>query len=459
MSIGIGSPIFDLASLPGASRPGGGGGDTTDTFPFKIQLDLTGQTFPYTFNIRYVTASNVTTDWGDGTSEVLNINFTNLNHTYTDASITEPIITFGNKEEGNSLSIFRVANTASGSTNELKDIIQWGEGTWSTISQGLQFFGASNLTASATDKPIVGASTLNSSFYQASSMNPANINDWDISNVTQLANTFFTAESFNQDLNNWDISNVTTFGTLGFRGCTVFNGNVDNWDVSGLTVGLGSMFMFCRNFNRDISTKSISAEDSPTGIAYTAWDIGANSSITSFANMFYQSSKVYGDFNQDISNWNTSNITNMSQMFLNSKSFNQPIGVWDVSSVRNMKFMVASALAFNQNCSAWNLSTSLTNVDRFGFDNSMSDDNWTDTLVGWAVSTYKNSGPYNVSSTTNNSVNFLDSKTSDTASGQTYAAKYGSDWTNTGWDDSTAARDFLITATAEGGAGWNITGD
>ena len=26
MSIGIGTPIFDLASLPGASRPGGGGG-------------------------------------------------------------------------------------------------------------------------------------------------------------------------------------------------------------------------------------------------------------------------------------------------------------------------------------------------------------------------------------------------------------------------------------------------
>jgi hypothetical protein len=124
-----------------------------------------------------------------------------------------------------------------------------------------------------------------------------------------------------------------------------------------------------------------------------------------------------------------------------------------------MKFMVASALAFNQNCSAWNLSTSLTNVDRFGFDNSMSDDNWTDTLVGWAVSTYKNSGPYNVSSTTNNQVNFLDSKTSDTASGETYESKYGSDWTNTGWDDSTAARAYLVTPVEEDGAGWNITGD
>ena len=93
----------------------------------------------------------------------------------------------------------------------------------------------------------------------------------------------------------------------------MFNGNVDNWDISGLTTGMASMWMFCRKFNRDISTKSISAEDSPTGIAYTAWDIGANSNITSLANMFYQSSTAYGDFNQDISNWNTSNITSMGQ--------------------------------------------------------------------------------------------------------------------------------------------------
>ena len=147
-------------------------------------------------------------------------------------------------------------------------------------------------------------------------------------------------------------------------------------------------------------------------------------------------------------------------MFLNNKSFNQPIGAWDVSSVRTMRFIVAAALSFNQNCSAWNLSTSLTNVDRFGFNNSMSDDNWTDTLVGWAVSTYKNSGPYNVSSITNNQVNFLDSKTSDTESGETYedlnTVLTGQ---NTGWDDSTAAREYLVTETAEGGAGWNITGD
>ena len=429
------------------------GCDSTDTFPFKIQLDLSGQTFPYTFQIQAVTAPSVTTDWGDGSTEVLNLNGL-LSHTYTDSAITEPIITFGNKTEGNSLSQFKVNNF--GSKNEIKDLLQWGEGNW---TDNLQFRSCHNMTVSATDKPIgLGGTTgtkSNQLFYDARSVNPANINDWDISGVTAISDWFFQAVAFNQDLNKWDISNITSLGTLKFRGTSVFNGNIDNWDISGIISGsLSSMFHFSYRFNRDISTKSISAEDSPTGLAYTAWDLGNNPNITSLNFMFTNAT----DFNQDITNWDTSNITSMQQTFLNAVSFNQNIGLWDVSSVTDMYFMVTES-SFNHNCSNWNLNTGLTRLDRFGFGNALSDDNWTDSLVGWAVSTYKNSGPYNVSSTTNNSVNFIDSKTSDTASGQTYAAKYGSDWTNTGWTDSTDARDFLITATGSGGAGWNITGD
>ena len=68
MKMGIGTSVPDLANLPGPSRPGGGGGSVVDTFPFKIQLDLTGQTFPYTFQIQKVTVPNVTTEWVDGST-------------------------------------------------------------------------------------------------------------------------------------------------------------------------------------------------------------------------------------------------------------------------------------------------------------------------------------------------------------------------------------------------------
>ena len=45
------------------------------------------------------------------------------------------------------------------------------------------------------------------------------------------------------------------------------------------------------------------------------------------------------DYNGDISKWDTSNVTDMYDMFYNAEKFNQPIGDWDVSSVTNMNRM------------------------------------------------------------------------------------------------------------------------
>ena len=43
------------------------------------------------------------------------------------------------------------------------------------------------------------------------------------------------------------------------------------------------------------------------------------------------------DFNQDISDWDVSKVTNMSEMF--GKSFNQDISDWNTSNITNMKGM------------------------------------------------------------------------------------------------------------------------
>jgi surface protein len=64
-------------------------------------------------------------------------------------------------------------------------------------------------------------------------------------------------------------------------------------------------------------------------------------------------------FNQNISSWNVSNVTVLSDMFFGATSFNQPIGSWNVINVANMAGMFRSAPAFNQNISSWNVS----NVD------------------------------------------------------------------------------------------------
>ena len=84
------------------------------------------------------------------------------------------------------------------------------------------------------------------------------------------------------------------------------------------------------------------------------------SNITDMSGLFVG----FSDFNGHIELWDVSNVTDMSQMFAgdevyNSK-FNQPIGDWNVSHVTNMCEMFSESL-FNQDISNWNVS----NVDVF----------------------------------------------------------------------------------------------
>ena len=46
----------------------------------------------------------------------------------------------------------------------------------------------------------------------------------------------------------------------------------------------------------------------------------------------------------------------MRSMFYNCKSFNQDISNWNVSNVTDMKYMFANCIQFNQDISNWNVS-------------------------------------------------------------------------------------------------------
>jgi surface protein len=58
-------------------------------------------------------------------------------------------------------------------------------------------------------------------------------------------------------------------------------------------------------------------------------------------------------FNQDISSWDMSSVTDMLGMFDSAASFNQDISSWDVSSVIDTERMFLGASAFNQNLCDW----------------------------------------------------------------------------------------------------------
>jgi surface protein len=90
--------------------------------------------------------------------------------------------------------------------------------------------------------------------------------------------------------------------------------------------------------------------------------------------MFQQASS----FNDDLDQWNTSNVTNMSLMFLGASAFNGNIATWDTGNVSNMYLTFNGALAFNQPIGNWNVSNVTTMAETFYYTPSFNQDldNW-----------------------------------------------------------------------------------
>ncbi len=104
------------------------------------------------------------------------------------------------------------------------------------------------------------------------------------------------------------------------------------------------------------------------------WDV---SNVTNMNGLF----AVANAFNQDLSNWDVSNVTNMNGLFSGAYAFNQDISSWDVGSVTNMQGMFSGATSFNQDIGNWDVS-SVTNMGYMFYDAiSFNQD-----LSGWCVS-------------------------------------------------------------------------
>ena len=82
-----------------------------------------------------------------------------------------------------------------------------------------------------------------------------------------------------------------------------------------------------------------------------------------------------------ISNWDTSEVTDMNELFMSAYEFNQPIGNWDVSNVANMVGMFKSAVIFNHPLNNWDVSN--VTYMSFMFESAMS---YNQPLGDWDVS-------------------------------------------------------------------------
>ncbi len=237
-------------------------------------------------------------------------------------------------------------------------IDQWGDIVWTSMEKAFQFCKA--LLTTGSDAPDLTNVTSTASMFHGAIRFDADLNSWDVSNITDMSGMFSGYSSFNDlllnsislsfngNLSSWDVSSVTNMSNM-FNLATRFNQDLSSWDVSSVT-NMSNMFRAAVMFNGDIGS----------------WDV---SNVTSMSGMFsghvlslgnYLSS-VETLFNRDISSWDVSNVKHMESMFFRAVNFNQDIGGWDVSSVISMDYMFSAAINFNQDIGGWDVSN-VTNM-------------------------------------------------------------------------------------------------
>ena len=133
--------------------------------------------------------------------------------------------------------------------------------------------------------------------------------------------------------------------------------------TGGMTLNLSpSIYSFFTTAELQTAVDLWISDNAAALVTYGGINTWNTTAITDMSNLF--SNKT--TFNSDISNWDVSNVTNMSNMFRFAELFNQPLNNWDVRNVTEMRGMFRYANAFQQPLNLWQLN-SLTGISGEGF--------------------------------------------------------------------------------------------
>jgi len=162
-------------------------------------------------------------------------------------------------------------------------------------------------------------------------------------------------------INQWGTGKWTSMEKA-FYGCSNLTDTggeaTDTPNLSGVN-SLYEMFFGASIFNQDIGdwdTSNVQFTDNMfQGATSFNQDIGGwDTGHVWFMNSMFSGATA---FNQDIGEWDTHDVRHMNLMFYFARNFNQDIGDWNTSSVTNMQRMFNDARAFNQDIGDWNTSS------------------------------------------------------------------------------------------------------
>ena len=120
---------------------------------------------------------------------------------------------------------------------------------------------------------------------------------WDVSNVEDMTGVFYDDQEFNRDIGGWDVRNVRSTRNM-FREAFAFNQDLSAWNVENVE-HTGGMFEAARSFDSPLCT------------------VTKQGRLELASRMFKDALR----FDQDLSDWDLSDVWDFSSMFQNAKRF------------------------------------------------------------------------------------------------------------------------------------------
>ena len=223
-------------------------------------------------------------NWGDGTSD----NITSAN----DPALTHDYGVTGSYDVTIQGDCVGFSCLSGSDRDKIIDILQWGTSVRFNDVIG-SFLGISATNISASDIPVINGDV--SDFFRGCGflVSVNNIENWDMSNVTNMSGMFRQTFLFDENIGDWDVSNITSFFNM-FANASNFNNGgsstINNWNVSNMVLSR-NMFDGATSFNQNIGS----------------WDV---TSLSIANNMLDDSNLSVANYDSLLIGWESQNVLN-----------------------------------------------------------------------------------------------------------------------------------------------------
>ncbi|MDG9732718.1 BspA family leucine-rich repeat surface protein [Leuconostoc pseudomesenteroides] len=224
-------------------------------------------------------------------------------------------------------------------------------------------------------------------FYSKVALISLNLTNFKTTNVTNMSNMFAYSNIEELDFSGWNVTKVTTFLRM-FYSAKIQSLNLSDWHVGAETSSVIMAYMFYSTpalTSLDLTNSTITNVTTMfymftyTGLTSLNLSNCDVSKVTTFQYMFYKASNLltlnlsgWGNSrsanNVDMSymfadatvlssltltGFNTSNVTNMSYMFSNTKLASLDLSNWDVTKVTNFTYMFSNSKLMTLDLTGW----------------------------------------------------------------------------------------------------------